>query len=157
VRRSAASLGALVANVDGFRRRLAAGAGISAAELRVLGRIAESDDVTPTIIAELLGLTTGSVTALVDRLEAAGLVYRTSNPADRRSRHLGLTTAGQETVRSTGEAFYERIRIAMQAMPEARVADVNLFLDRLAEEVERYLATEPRQARHRPDGAVSAD
>lgn len=143
VRESAAALSQLVQRVDDFRRRLALAAGISVAELRVLGRLAEGDDVTPTTIAELLGLTTGSVTALVDRLERAGLVARRSNPADRRSRHLGLTAAGQRMVLATGQEFYERIRIALENMPPEHVPHLNEFLTLLSDEVERYLAPRP--------------
>jgi DNA-binding MarR family transcriptional regulator len=143
VRQSAAILGQLVQKVDDFRRRLAVGAGISVGELRVLGRIAESDEVTPTAIADLLGLTTGSVTALVDRLETAGLVTRRSNPADRRSRYLVLTDKGQELVRTTGEEFYERIRVVLARMPAEHVLHVDQFLTLLAEEVNGYLLAEP--------------
>jgi DNA-binding MarR family transcriptional regulator len=39
---------------------------------------------TPTQLARYTGLTTGSTTAMIDRLEAAGLVKRTANPRDRR-------------------------------------------------------------------------
>ncbi|MGA9639181.1 MarR family winged helix-turn-helix transcriptional regulator [Flavobacterium sp.] len=39
-------------------------------------------------LAELTGLTTGSVTALADRFEKRGLVYREADPADRRKVHI---------------------------------------------------------------------
>lgn len=41
--------------------------------------------LTPGELARYTGLTTGSVTAMLDRLERAGYVRRVPNPADRRS------------------------------------------------------------------------
>ena len=42
-------------------------------------------------------LTTGGMTRLIDRMEAAGLVERTEDPADRRSRWVRLTPLGEQT------------------------------------------------------------
>ena len=41
-------------------------------------------DITPRTIATELGLTTGSVTTMLDRLERAGYVTRTRDTSDRR-------------------------------------------------------------------------
>ncbi|THV38445.1 MarR family winged helix-turn-helix transcriptional regulator [Glycomyces buryatensis] len=40
-------------------------------------------------------LTSGGVTRLIDRMEAAGLVERVANPGDRRGRLVRLTAAGE--------------------------------------------------------------
>jgi len=45
-----------------------------------------------------VALTTGGVTRLVDRMADAGLVARKNCPNDRRSVHVVLTPAGQETL-----------------------------------------------------------
>lgn len=47
-------------------------------------------------LAELLGIRSPSATALVDRLEAAGLVRRTSHPSDRRRVVLEATSQAHE-------------------------------------------------------------
>jgi DNA-binding MarR family transcriptional regulator len=49
-------------------------------------------------LSRQLSLTTGGVTRLVDRLEAAGLVRRTFRPDDRRASYAELTEAGLEAV-----------------------------------------------------------
>jgi len=49
-------------------------------------------------IAQERVLTTGGVTRLVDRMEAAGLVTRDENPQDRRGRLVRLTPHGEKTV-----------------------------------------------------------
>lgn len=69
--------------------------------------------MTPGEIAQCLRLATGSVTALVDRLEARGLVTRDRHPGDRRKvvvRPAGLADA------APGAAFPEGMRNAMLAL-----------------------------------------
>jgi DNA-binding MarR family transcriptional regulator len=43
-------------------------------------------------------MTSGGMTAAIDRLARQGLVARTPNPADRRGTLIGLTPAGREVV-----------------------------------------------------------
>lgn len=57
---------------------------ISASDSRYASIIREQGAMTAGELAKLSGLTTGAVTGLIDRLEAAKLVKRTSNPNDRR-------------------------------------------------------------------------
>ena len=49
-----------------------------------LALLLEHGSMTPGRVAELMGLTTGAVTALLDRLEAAGYVRRQRDVQDRR-------------------------------------------------------------------------
>jgi predicted transcriptional regulator len=57
--------------------------GVSAVERKCLDLVSRGP-VTAGSIAQHTGLTTGAVTGLVDRLEKAGYVQRTADPADRR-------------------------------------------------------------------------
>ena len=63
-------------------------------ELSALIHIHLTDSVTPHAIATRLSLTTGSVTALLDRLQGAGLIAHHANPDDRRSLLIVGTPAG---------------------------------------------------------------
>ncbi len=62
--------------------------------LGVLRRAGAPYRMSPTAIARTLLLTTASVTHRVGRLEAAGFVARTPDPADRRGVLVGLTETG---------------------------------------------------------------
>ncbi|TPW76909.1 MarR family winged helix-turn-helix transcriptional regulator [Schumannella sp. 10F1B-5-1] len=84
---------------------LAASCGITPTDFRALFFIAGSDEVTPKRVAEHLGLTTGAMTSLVDRIEAAGMLTRSPHPSDRRSYLLEITEAGQAVV-DRGGAIY---------------------------------------------------
>src|SRR3954467_9124672 len=65
--------------------------------LLILGR-AKGAGLSMGAIAQERVLTTGGVTRLVDRMEAAGLVARDENPGDRRGRLITLTPLGEQTV-----------------------------------------------------------
>ncbi|MEP7001038.1 MAG: MarR family transcriptional regulator [bacterium] len=70
--------------VDALDEAAAAVFGINRTDLRGLDVLLERGTATPTALAEELGLTSGSVTALLDRLERAGYAERAADPDDRR-------------------------------------------------------------------------
>lgn len=49
-------------------------------------------------IAERLGVDRTTLTYLIDDLETEKLIKRTTDPADRRNRHIGLTAKGTKTL-----------------------------------------------------------
>lgn len=59
-------------------------AGLQASEWYALSRITLAGGLTSGELAAGTGLTTGATTRLIDRLERAGYVRRTTDPADRR-------------------------------------------------------------------------
>lgn len=84
--------------------------------LRVVG------SMTPGEIADSLRLSTGSVTGVVDRMEAHGLVERTPHPLDRRKVAVRLVEGAENTVGT--------------AAPEMREAMVDLHSGYSLEELE---------------------
>ena len=70
--------------------------GLSLAKLAALRCLTQAGESIPLgQLAERLSCVKSNVTQLVDRLEADGLVSRTSDPNDRRSRFAVLTDAGR--------------------------------------------------------------
>jgi len=61
-------------------------------------------------IARELGITTGGMSKLVDRIEASGYCRRLPNPADRRSSLLELTPAGRRVLAEAEVAFDEELQ-----------------------------------------------
>src|SRR6185369_2839084 len=55
----------------------------------------ERGSITPSDLAERLGMTRGAISKLTDRLAAKGLVLRESNGDDRRYQTVVLTKAGR--------------------------------------------------------------
>ena len=58
--------------------------GINVTDMKSLDIIAIRGFVNPSQLAEFTGLSTGSTTAMIDRLEKRGLIERRPNPGDRR-------------------------------------------------------------------------
>jgi DNA-binding MarR family transcriptional regulator len=58
--------------------------GLSATDAKCMNFIRVSEAITAGQLAERSGLTTGAITGVIDRLEKAGFVRRTSDPKDRR-------------------------------------------------------------------------
>ena len=84
--------------------------GLSLAKLAALNRLSEAGESLPLgQLAERLACVKSNVTQLVDRLEADGLVSRTSDPNDRRSRLAVLTDAGR-----TAHAKGNEIRLQIE-------------------------------------------
>ena len=86
--------------------------GLSLAKLAALNRLTEAGESLPLgQLADRLSCVKSNVTQLVDRLEADGLVLRTADPNDRRSRLAVLTDAGRA-------AFTKGSEIQMQTERE---------------------------------------
>jgi len=82
---------------DRFKAAVARTTGVTQADFAALDHLSFAGHLTPGQLAERLNLTSGAVTALIDRLERAGWISRTPHPSDRRSHVLALTPAAHET------------------------------------------------------------
>ncbi|HKS12722.1 MAG TPA: MarR family transcriptional regulator [Pseudomonas sp.] len=69
--------------------------GVTAAQFKVLIIVTQYQVDTPAEVCRYLGLDSGSMTRMLDRLEHKGLVQRTRCPDDRRQVRLALTDEGQ--------------------------------------------------------------
>jgi DNA-binding MarR family transcriptional regulator len=90
--------------------QLSARAGVHESGLRALVLISDTGYSTPTEVAGFLGLTSGAVTNMVDRLSSAGLLERTPNPSDRRGSLLRLRPAGEEVVAGYRQRYATMLR-----------------------------------------------
>ncbi len=86
------------AAVDDFDREVARLLGINATDARCLEILIQEtpDGVTPRELADRLGLTTGSATTMLDRLEKVGYITRSAHPSDRRKLLVHATAAARE-------------------------------------------------------------
>ena len=73
-----------------FHQAIANIAGVSVTDLKCLDYIDRTGDVTAGDLARLTGLTTGAITAAIDRLEKAGLSRRERSQTDRRKVFIRL-------------------------------------------------------------------
>lgn len=108
-----------------FNQAVADHLGLHPTDLQCLNLLGlEAGPVTTGRVAELTGLTTGSATRLVDRLERAGYVTRARDTADRRR---VLVTTVPERMAGFG-AVWERLNGGWAALFEAYDDDEVAFL-----------------------------
>jgi MarR family transcriptional regulator, lower aerobic nicotinate degradation pathway regulator len=102
------ALAQLSFTVHGALGRIAAGYDLSIVQARMLGILR---DRRPTVsdLAAWLGLDKSSVTGLVDRAEARGLVTRTASPLDGRSVFVTITASGRKLVERATRSFEAEI------------------------------------------------
>ncbi|WP_210479641.1 MarR family winged helix-turn-helix transcriptional regulator [Naasia sp. SYSU D00948] len=147
-REAAAAVSLLVRNVDAFRHRVAQDAGVGITELRALNRISLAGRMSPKQLADSLDLTTGTVTALLDRMERAELVTRAAHPTDRRMLQIQLTERGTDRLNRALRSFDATVAAAAEPLPEETVRAATEFMGRVAAEIARY-STEWRRS---PEG-----
>ena len=90
-------------------------------------------------IGKKIGLTSGSITTAVDRLERKGLVERRPDAGDRRARGVHLTPPGKKLITSAfaeHEAALERAASGLTAAERERVV---ALLKKLGLEAQRLL------------------
>jgi DNA-binding MarR family transcriptional regulator len=105
VRSASLALERLVLGWDRYREAVADELGVGTTEIAALGFLYHDGPHTPSEIGHLLNLTSGSVTALLDRLEGAAFVTRSQNPDDRRSLLATATPAGRHAI----QWYYDRL------------------------------------------------
>lgn len=76
-----------------FDKLAAASLGVSVTDLHCLNIVESRDGVTAGELAAESGLTTGAVTAVIDRLERAGFARRLRDEGDRRKVKVEVTDA----------------------------------------------------------------
>lgn len=93
---------------------------LSSAALGLLATLYREGAMPGVALAAAEGLKPQSLTRLVARLEADGLIARTPDPADRRNRVIALTAAGRGALRDT---MRQRRRWLADAIDERLDAD----------------------------------
>jgi DNA-binding MarR family transcriptional regulator len=146
--RALEAFGALDAQTSYVRSLVAASLGIGTTDVRALVFMAQVGDVTPKRVAEKVGLSTGAITNMVDRMVAVDLIERVPNPHDRRSLHLRLAPAGQAAVDRLSE-FYR------SAFREALDDDQVRVVTELFSAVEASLARSTAQALAEPEASAA--
>lgn len=90
------------------------GHGVTPVQYAALQTVANSPGIDQRSLARAIGFDTSTIAAVVDRLEARGLLLRAVSPDDRRVRLLTLTADGQRTL----EAVIPGMRRAQERMLE---------------------------------------
>jgi DNA-binding MarR family transcriptional regulator len=117
------------------RLRLAVDNGLAPTEMRALFRVGEVGSITPKRLADFMQVTTGSITAVSDRLVSRGLLAREAHPNDRRSLYLTLTEPGHDLLRSLHDDFESMIAASTASLTGEETAAFTAALTTVADEI----------------------
>jgi DNA-binding MarR family transcriptional regulator len=133
--------------------------GMPLADVQCLGLLAAGPSV-PSDLAARLGLTTGAMTKVLDRLQAAGYVTRSADPADRRRIVITADPEGFAVLAASYAPLRERISDDMAGYTTGELAAIVTFLRaerRLADEETAHIRSRGiRHATRRAGGRGAA-
>ncbi|MDP9220926.1 MAG: MarR family transcriptional regulator [Actinomycetota bacterium] len=115
-----------------FNYEVAEKAGMNARDSQVLGLVQMHGPLTPGQIATMASLPSGTVTGVVDRLEAAGLVTRERDPDDRRK--VIVTVDNERLARDLMPQYAEqsaRLRAVLADYDDRKLRVISDFLTKV--------------------------
>ena len=116
--------------LETIARRSVEGLGMCLSDFGVLEALLHKGPLPVSEIGAKVLLTSGSMTAAVDRLERRGLVRRKDDPKDRRARIVHLTTRGRRLIREMFARHEQAMEQAVSVLPaKQRQALIGLLRD----------------------------
>jgi DNA-binding MarR family transcriptional regulator len=93
-------------------------AGVDGQTYPVLNCLSMTGPVTVARLAEVVGIDRSGTSRYADRLEAAGLLKRTTDPLDRRAMLLSLTPKGTRVIGKLNATLTEHLRALTDGWPD---------------------------------------
>ena len=87
--------------------------------------------LTPSELADKLGVTRATVTGLIDRLQREGLVERARHPSDRRSHHVHMTAGGFTKLATVLPPHAVRVSLLMKGLDAKERKQLARILEKL--------------------------
>jgi DNA-binding MarR family transcriptional regulator len=122
-------------NLEGslFGQRVAVRFGLSESDIEALEALIDTGASTAGSLGELMGLTSGAITRLIDRLEQSGYVRRVSDPADRRRVIIEVVPDKVAAVKQLLDTIRDRESAELGTFSETELRTINDFLSRMAD------------------------
>jgi DNA-binding MarR family transcriptional regulator len=116
-----------------YARDLAQAAGVTPAQLRVMQIVDEKNTATPKMLATQMGVSQATVTVLVDKLVARGVVDRVPSELDRRQINVVMTDLGKKALEEAPDALQQRYERAFLELADWEQAQLVSSLERVAD------------------------
>jgi DNA-binding MarR family transcriptional regulator len=107
-------------------------AGLSPADLEVLGAVEQHGPLTAGQLGELTGLSPAAVTGLIDRLERAGVAKRRADPADRRRVLVGVSKGAERVAALYRDMERDMLELVGRRTPEELTVIADFLRDAYA-------------------------
>lgn len=112
-----------------------AASGLSLTKLGILHHLIHAGEPLPLSgLADRISCVKSNITQLMDRLEADGLVARTSHASDRRSVRASITVEGRRRYTAAAKVLEEQERALLKCLPEGDRRKLGKLLDQLCHE-----------------------
>jgi DNA-binding MarR family transcriptional regulator len=119
--------------VDNFDQAVADHVGVNRTDARCVDLIDQAGGMTAGELARAAGLTTGAVTAVVDRLEKAGFARRVPDPGDRRRVRIEVTDKVWQVHSPLIGPMLEESQAILDDLTDAEIERFTEFLERVIE------------------------
>jgi DNA-binding MarR family transcriptional regulator len=119
-------------NLTHFRNAMSEWAGLNATDMECLRLLSQKGTATPTELAKHTGLTSGATTAMLDRLEKAGLIERRPNPNDRRGTLIAAAESSAEKMASWFESARNAQDVLISSYSESDLEIIADIFERFA-------------------------
>lgn len=119
------------------------GLGLTPAQFDIVATLGNTPGMSFKELGEKTLITKGTLTGVVDRLEAQRLVRRSASPEDGRSMIVSLTPAGERLFEKVFPAHLGHLRQALGGLDAGRLARIEAALRELRGALEAAPAAEP--------------
>lgn len=130
------SLRRIIQAVDLYSRKLASQHGLTGPQLVCLREIRRHGPMNPGFLARSVSLTPPTVSGILDRLEARGLLTRQRRNRDKRQVLVRLTEEGERVLGQTPLPLQELFTRRLGALPEGRRMAIAKALQQVVELME---------------------
>src|SRR5215467_14565116 len=110
-----------------FHRAVGQILGVNVTDMKTLDIMTQQGSATPSLLASHTGLSSGATTAMIDRLERAGLVEHRSHPKDRRGTILVLTQEAKRKLPSLFASLGTAMETLVSSYSEKELVVLNDF------------------------------
>ncbi|MBY9067490.1 MarR family transcriptional regulator [Hyphomonas sp. WL0036] len=125
------SLRRILKAVESHARTLARDTSLTPSQLVVLKELAARGSVQPSDLARAAGLKQATISILLDKLQARGLILRSRGDADRRTVLVQITPEGRKMLSEAPDLLQAEFGARFAHLPEWEQAYINAALTRL--------------------------
>lgn len=119
--------------------------GITATQLNALKLLQSVGDLSLSELSQKMSATNSSITGIVDRMVAAGLVAREQSAQDRRIWKIRLTAEGRAMAKKVDVAPWEILQRALMALPPAELEQLITTLTKIVDHIEDVVAVRGKE------------
>lgn len=122
----------IIRAIDLRSKQLSREVGLTGPQLLVLQNIGAQPNIMVRQIAENINLSPATVTSILDRLEARGLVNRVRSTEDKRKVAISLTDSGQASLEAAPLPFQEHFTNRFRQLEEWEQSQMVATMQRIA-------------------------